>query len=91
MTRVATGLGLRIRAGVHTGEIELVGDDIRGIAVHSAARVLALAGPGEVLVSAPTVALIEGSGLVFEDAGSHWFKCLSGERPVLRLVAARPG
>jgi class 3 adenylate cyclase len=68
------GLGLEVRAGCHTGEIELVGDDIRGIAVHIGARVSALAGPSEVLVSSTVKDLVAGSGLVFEDLGEHELK-----------------
>jgi class 3 adenylate cyclase len=91
MTRATRAIGVEIRAGVHTGEVELVGDDVRGIAVHTAARVLALAGPGEVLVSSTTSALIEGSDLVLEDAGTHELKGLSGPRTVLRLVVPPAG
>ncbi len=87
MTRSVRAVGLEIRVGVHTGEIELVGDDVRGIAVHTAARILALAGPGEVLVSSSTAGLLEGSGIELEDAGIHQLKGLSGARQVLRLVA----
>jgi class 3 adenylate cyclase len=83
--RTVRGLGLEIRAGVHTGEIEIVGDDVRGIAVHTAARVLALAGPSEVLVSAATASLLEGSGLEFEDAGRHELKGITGTRQLFRL------
>jgi class 3 adenylate cyclase len=86
MTRSARAIGVEIRVGVHTGEVELVGDDVGGIAVHMAARVLALAGPNEVLVSSTTSDLIEGSGLVLEDAGSHELKGLSGARQLFRLV-----
>lgn len=67
-------LGLEVRAGCHTGEIELEGEDVRGIAVHIGARVGALAGPGEVLVSSTVRDLVAGSGLVFEDAGEHELK-----------------
>ncbi len=67
-------LGVEIRAGVHTGEVEHVGNDIRGIAVHIGARVGALAGPSEVLVSQTVKDLTAGSGLVFEDAGEHELK-----------------
>jgi class 3 adenylate cyclase len=67
-------LGLGIRAGCHTGEIELAGDDIRGLAVHIAARIGALARAGEVLVSSTVKDLTVGSGLVFEDAGEHELK-----------------
>ncbi len=86
MVRGAKAGGLEIRVGVHTGEIELVGDDIRGIAVHTAARVMALAGASEVLLSSTTSALAEGSGLVFEDAGVHELKGLPGQRQLLRLA-----
>ena len=67
-------LGLEIRAGVHTGEIELAGDDIRGMAVHIGARIAALAGPGEVLVSRTVRDLVVGSGLTFSDRGTHELK-----------------
>jgi class 3 adenylate cyclase len=64
-------LQLEIRAGVHTGEVEIDGDDLRGIAVHIGARVAALAGPSEILVSSTVKELVAGSGLAFEDAGEH--------------------
>jgi class 3 adenylate cyclase len=67
-------LGLEVRAGLHTGEIELVGDDIRGLAVHIGARIAALAGAGEVLVSRTVRDLVVGSGLTFHDRGSHVLK-----------------
>jgi class 3 adenylate cyclase len=67
-------LGLDIRASCHTGEIELAGDHIRGLAVHIGARVGALAPAGEVLVSSTVKDLTAGSGLVFEDAGEHELK-----------------
>jgi class 3 adenylate cyclase len=67
-------LGIEIRAGCHAGEVELAGSDVRGIAVHIAARVAALAGPGEVLVSSTVKDLVAGSGLVFEDRGAHRLK-----------------
>ena len=67
-------LGIEIRAGVHTGEVELEGDDVRGIAVHIGARVAALAGRSEILVSSTVKDLVAGSGLVFEDAGEHELK-----------------
>jgi class 3 adenylate cyclase/pimeloyl-ACP methyl ester carboxylesterase len=68
------GLGLGIRAGCHTGEIELAGDRIRGLAVHIGARVGSLACAGEVLVSSTVKDLTAGSGLQFEDAGEHDLK-----------------
>jgi len=67
-------LGLEIRAGVHTGEVELAGDDIRGVSVHVGARIAALAGPGEVLVSRTVKDLVSGSGIVFTDRGQHTLK-----------------
>jgi len=67
-------LGLDVRAGCHTGEIELVGADVGGIAVHIGARVGALAGPSEVLVSSTVKDLVAGSGLTFEDRGEHELK-----------------
>jgi class 3 adenylate cyclase len=69
--RLLTPVGLRMRAGLHTGEIELLGDDIGGIAVHIAARLLGLSGPGEVLVSSTVKDLVVGSGISFEDRGAH--------------------
>ena len=66
--------GVRVRAGLHTGECEVMGDDIGGIAVHIAARVSALAADGEVLVSRTVKDLVAGSGLVFADRGEHELK-----------------
>jgi class 3 adenylate cyclase len=80
-------LGLEIRAGLHTGEIELLGDDIRGIAVHIGARVGALAGPNEVLVSQTVKDLVAGSGLVFEDAGEHELKGVPDRWRLYRVVS----
>ena len=67
-------LGIRVRAGLHTGECEVMGEDIGGIAVHTAARVSALAEPGEVLVSRTVKDLVAGSGLEFSDRGVHSLK-----------------
>jgi class 3 adenylate cyclase len=67
-------LGLEVRAGCHTGEIELVGEGVAGVAVHIGARVAALAGPSEVLVSSTVKDLVAGSGLAFEDRGAHALK-----------------
>ena len=88
MTRSARSMQLHIRVGVHTGEVEFSGGDARGIAVHAAARIVALAGTDEVLVSSTTSELLEGSGLTLEDAGTHELKGLSGRRQVFRLVEA---
>ena len=79
-------LGIEIRAGLHTGEVEIVGGQARGVAVHAAARVAALAGPQEVLVSGTTHDLLEGSGLVFEDRGSVELKGLTGARQIFVLL-----
>jgi class 3 adenylate cyclase len=76
-TRISSAverLGIRIRAGVHTGEIEVSTDDVKGIAVHIGARVAAMAGPSDVFVSQTVKDLTAGSGLVFEDAGEHELK-----------------
>lgn len=78
-------LGIKIRAGLHTGEVELVPHDIRGVAVHTAARILALAAPGEILVSATTYELMAGSGIPFLDRGSHELKGLTGVRSLFAL------
>jgi len=72
-------LGIQVRAGLHTGECEMIGDDIGGIAVHIGARVAALAGAGEVLVSSTVKDLVAGSGLRFGDRGSQALKGLPGE------------
>jgi class 3 adenylate cyclase len=72
-------LGLEVRAGLHTGECEIRGEDIGGIAVHIGARVSALAGPNDVLVSSTLRDLVIGSGLEFEDRGNHELKGVPGE------------
>jgi class 3 adenylate cyclase len=71
--------GVDVRAGIHTGECELDGPKVRGIAVHTGARVASLAGPGEVLVSKTVKDLVSGSGLAFEDRGVHELKGVPGE------------
>ncbi len=73
------GLGIEVRVGLHTGEIERHGDDIAGIAVHIAQRIQAIAQPGEVLMSRTVVDLVAGSGLVFNERGSHSLKGVPGE------------
>ena len=78
--------GLRVRAGVHSGEVERDAGNLRGVAVHAVTRIAALAKPGEVLVSAPTASLLEGAGLLLADAGEHELKGLPGARRVYRLV-----
>jgi len=81
-------LGLGIRAGLHTGEVEVIGEKVRGIAVHIGARVAALAGTGEVLVSHTVKDLVAGSGLRFADRGVHALKGVPGE---WRLFAVERG
>ena len=71
-------LGIDLRAGLHSGEIELRGDDVAGLAVHIGARVSALAGAGEVLVSSTVKNLVAGSGIDFEDRGEHELKGVPG-------------
>lgn len=78
-------LGLRVRVGIHTGEVETAGGQARGVAVHAAARVAAVAGAGEVLVSGTTRDLLDGSSLDFEFLGEHELKGLRGARPLFRL------
>ena len=73
------GSGVEIRAGVHTGEVQLRGDDVGGIAVHIAARVMATARPGEVLVSSTVHDLVAGSDYVLEDRGAHALRGMTGE------------
>ena len=78
-------LGLEVRAGLHTGECERIADKLSGIAIHTVARVAALAAPGEVLVSSTVKDLVAGSGLTFADRGTHTLKGVPGE---WRLFAA---
>jgi class 3 adenylate cyclase/pimeloyl-ACP methyl ester carboxylesterase len=81
----ASQLGLEVRAGAHTGEVEVRGDDLAGIAVHIGARVGALAGPGEVLVTSTVRDLVAGSGIEFADRGSHALKGVDGEWRLLAV------
>lgn len=88
---ISTGvreLGMEVRAGLHAGEIELAGEDIQGIAVHIGARVAAMAGAGEILVSSTVKDLVSGSGFEFEDRGLHALKGVPGE---WRLFSVRDG
>ena len=80
-------LGIEVRAGCHTGECEIIGEKLGGIAVHIGARVAALARPGEVLVSNTVKDLVAGSGLAFEERGAHSLKGVPGE---WRLYAVPP-
>ena len=74
ITEAMRSVGLEVRAGLHTGEIETIGEAVRGVTVHIGARVAALANPSEVLVSQTVKDLVVGSGLVFEDRGTHELK-----------------
>ena len=77
--------GIEVRAGVHSGEVERHGEQLRGVAVHIAARIAALAQPGEILLSTSTTAILEGSGLNFSDAGDYEIKGLAERRRLFRL------
>ena len=83
-------LGLEVRAGVHTGELETEGNDVRGMAVHIGARVMSLAQPSEVLVSSTVKDLAAGSGIVFEDRGEHELKGISDPWHLYRAVSGSP-
>ena len=80
-------MDLELRAGVHTGEVELRGDDVGGIGVHIGARVGALAGANEVLVSRTVTDLVAGSGIEFVDRGQHDLKGVTGR---WRIFAVAP-
>ena len=81
----AASLGIELRAGVHTGECERLGEDIGGMAVHIGARVAAEAGPGEVLVSSAVRDLVVGSGIEFDDRGAHQLKGVPGSWTLLAV------
>ncbi len=78
LSQAVVQLGFDIRAGLHTGEIETRGDDVAGVAVHIAARVMGLGGPGDVLVSRTVTDLVVGSGIEFEDRGDYELKGVPG-------------
>lgn len=80
--------GIAIRASVHVGEVEIVGNDVRGIAVHEAARIMSAAGPNEIVVSATTRVLAHGSKLDFEPLGTHTLKGLPDEWELFAYVEA---
>jgi class 3 adenylate cyclase/quercetin dioxygenase-like cupin family protein len=86
MLDAAAAYGLTARAGIHTGEVELQGDDVRGIAVHAAARILAIAEPGQVLVSGTVRDLLAGSGLEFTERGEFELRGIEGRRTLAALV-----
>ncbi|MGA9159614.1 MAG: hypothetical protein WB297_01945 [Actinomycetota bacterium] len=78
--------GLAIRAGVHVGEVELAGEDMRGVGVHEAARIMAVAGADEILVSETIAMLCRSGGLSFEDAGEHELKGVSDSLHLYRVT-----
>ena len=82
---VVRGLGIRLRAGLHTGECEVIGDDVGGMAVHIAARVADMAAPEEILVSGTVYGTVVGSGLDFEMRGSHILRGIPGGWPIFAL------
>jgi class 3 adenylate cyclase len=77
--------GVRVRAGIHTGEVEVRGEDVGGIAVHIAARVMGEAGPGEIIVSSVVPPLVVGSEIAFTDRGPRELKGVPGEWRVLAV------
>ena len=88
MVETARTAGLELRAGLHAGEVEVRGDDIGGLAVHIAARVMAMAGAGEVLVTGTVRDLVVGSGMVFADRGRYTLKGVPEEWQVLAVGRA---
>ena len=83
--------GVRTRAGVHTGECEMIGDDVTGIAVHVAVRIAAAAGAGEVFASATVRDLVAGSGIRLSDRGLHHLKGVPGKQPLVAVDAVADG
>jgi class 3 adenylate cyclase len=79
-------LGVQIRAAVHSGEVEMTATDVRGVAVHAAARMMSVAEPGDVVVSAIVRDVVDGTDLVLEDYGLHELKGLPGQRQLYRFV-----
>ena len=88
ISAAATKLGLGLRCGVHSGEVELIPDNVRGVAVHIVSRVTALASAGEVLLSGTTHELVADSDLRFEDRGSHELKGVTGARQIWALASS---
>jgi class 3 adenylate cyclase/pimeloyl-ACP methyl ester carboxylesterase len=85
VTRAARELGVEVRIGIHTGECELIGDDVGGMAVHIASRVSGLAGPSEILVSGTVFGTVVGGPFTFEDRGFHELKGVPGRWPLFAL------
>jgi class 3 adenylate cyclase len=84
-------LGLEVRTGIHAGECEVAGEKFAGITVHVGARIVSLAGPGEILVSSTVKDLVAGSGLEFVDRGSHALKGVPGEWPLFAVTGLGTG
>jgi class 3 adenylate cyclase len=91
IAEAARGLGIQVRAGVHTGEIEMAGRELRGVAVHLAARIMDAAGPGQVFVSSATADLAAGAAVEFVDRGRRPLKGFDGERHLHEAIARRTG
>jgi class 3 adenylate cyclase/pimeloyl-ACP methyl ester carboxylesterase len=87
ITGAARALGIEVRVGIHTGECELIGDDVGGMAVHIASRVAGIAGPGEVLVSGTVFGTVVGGPFGFDDRGFHELKGVPGRWPLFSLGA----
>ena len=87
MREAVSALGIEIRIGIHTGEVEVLPNDVGGVAVHAAARIMALAQGSEIIVSSVTRGLAEGSGLRFEERGRHQFKGLEQPIEVFALMS----
>jgi class 3 adenylate cyclase len=87
LERAIRDLGIELRAGLHAGEVELIGNDVGGMAVHIGARIGALAGPGEVLASSTVRDLVVGSGIEFSDRGEHDLKGVPGAWRVFAATA----
>ena len=86
MRAAVQAIGLEIRAGIHTGEVEVVPGGIRGLAVHETARIMALGAGGDILVSSTTRELSAGSGFSYQDRGVHQLKGIASPRHVFALV-----
>ena len=85
ITAATRDLGIEVRVGIHTGECELIGDDVGGMAVHIASRVSGLARPSEVLVSGTVFGTVVGGPFNFEDRGFHELKGVPGRWPLFAL------
>ena len=82
----AAGIGVEVRVGIHTGECEVRGDDLAGLAVHIAARVEGVAAPAQVLVTSTVKELVTGSDITFDDAGVHELKGVPGSWQLFAVI-----